>query len=904
MAAHCIQPSEHDSAFNIVDNQSEKRKKKRKKKKEPSYSVNGEVIWNDNIWDDNELTYYRRLREFWSTLCINDRIRIASLEKESVVLKMKEQQRITCNCDCCTQERREFEIDVEECFALYHDELIRVEMRNDYGERLSHMPLEECTLNDTEFVFYWSLSSDGHQICVNPELVEGGALFIDLLESSQYDEVDEDFYDRDFEDIQEATDDLTEVQLAWARLLVGRKFFQTFIARMFEERLLVAYREKLAYDKQQKLIAEEEEEERLKKERDENRQLARQRKRDRKKEQKKAAADRKKAEDDEIQKAEKLKLEKEILQKLDEDKKRKDKRRITRPLTTDCDDQSSNSSGSRSSSVERALMENIPEQAKLPECLKKKVPTPVNDNKKPPEVKVIAKPKPKENKAPVVIESPINIIPDVLKVNDNNNDSTKSKKRRRKKNNRKQDNVDSDIMMNNTNIPGSSSIIKKEESKTARAVLETTPSNMTTSSNRVSPPNITKAAPHALPNNTSPDHNKPVITRREQTPAPAPKFAKQSTKPPPKPLQERPIQIPIPPIKCAPRTNNVTVLPKNVTIKKTQSQVITTTTVASTAAPGYERSMNTVTVSSFVTMTTTQAMQILNSHVSSTSSLSSTTQSVWGNTSPISSLLSDPRTPMHKPRPEIDPGAVGTKTNAKQEEPRVPTPKAIGSERAAVGMERAIGSERAKILQKDALPLNGISESNCSPFATSNQPFFLGLQRILSSAKTTETSPGAIGANIFNSGPGDLKLGDFGSGFPSSWSTQQPSLWSSAQPNNMSVSSSLDSSNSSRSSPEVSSLWMQPPPSQTPPWNCAPIGTPKIPITPPPPNHQQQQNAAGMTIPGIIHIPRSLALQANPNLSPFQAFSGLDQRGVRQSWTPVQKLHAGFELRQEPMRPS
>jgi len=238
----------------------------------------------------------------------------------------------------------------------------------------------------------------------------------------------------------------------------------------------------------------------------------------------------------------------------------------------------------------------------------------------------------------------------------------------------------------------------------------------------------------------------------------------------------------------------------------------------------------------------------------------------------------------------------------------VPTPKAIGSERAAIGSERAaigseraaIGGERAKAIQKDALPMNGISETNCSPFATSNQPFFLGLQRILSSAKTTET--GAIGANIFNSGPGDLKLGDFGSGFPSSWSAQPPSLWSSAQPNNMSVSSSLDSSNSSRSSPEVSSLWMQPPPSQTPPWNCAPIGTPKVPITPPPPN--QQTNAAGMTIPGIIHIPRSLALQANPNLSPFQAFSGLDQRGVRQSWTPVQKLHAGFELRQEPMRPS
>ena len=899
MAAHCIQPNEHN-AVTIADSQSEKRKKKRKKKKEPSYSVHGEVIWNENIWDDNELTYYRRLREFWSTLCIDDRIQIASLEKDLVVLKMKEQQRITCNCDCCTQERREFEVDVEECFALYHDELIRMDMRNDYGDKLSQMPLEECTLNDTEFVFYWSLSSDGHQISVSPELVEGGALFIDLLESSQYDDVDEDFYDRDFEDIQEATDDLTEVQLAWARLLVGRKFFQTFIARMFEERLLVAYREKLAYDKQQKLIAEEEEEERLRKERDENRQIARQRKRERKKEQKKAVADRKKAETEECVKAEQKKVENQVIQKIEDEKKRKDKRRLTRTSNSNDanDDGSSHSSGSRCSSVERALMENVPEQAKLSECMKKKSLT-LTDKKIIEVIKSTVKLK-KENKPPLSLpivnghvtppkgSSKIDLVLDEKPM-----ELVKSnKKRRRKKNNKSKGDVDTEILANNTNIPGSSSIlpgsVKKDETvvpRTVRKVIETPMTkNITVGTNRVSPPNFTKAA--SAVQNPSPESPKISSTKRE-SPASNLKPVKVSPKAVPKPLYEKPIEIPIPQLKSVSKT-----APKNITIKKTQAQVITTTSVvASRAAPGYERSINSAIGAVVTTVTTTtQAMQILNAHYTSTAaSMGATTQSVWGNTSPIpiTSIASDSKTTPTKAKPpETEPS-----------EPRVPTPKAIGSERAA---DRAIGSERAKTFNKD-MPMNGIGDSsNCSPFSNSisNPQFFLGLQEILSTAKTSEKSSTEM---FFEN------MDDFSSSFPTSWTSSAP-LWSTTAPTVQQqdsavqpVSSSLDTSSSSRSSPEVNSLWMQQPPpsSQTPPWSCTAIGTgTKVPMTPPPlaQQQQQQQNSSSGPIPGIIHIPRSLA----PSLSPFQAFSGLDQRGVRQQWTP--KLHSGFEM--QPMRPS
>ena len=43
----------------------------------------------------------------------------------------------------------------------------------------------------------------------------------------------------------------------------GRRMFQIFAARMFEQRVLTAYREKVARERQQKLLEELEEESRL-----------------------------------------------------------------------------------------------------------------------------------------------------------------------------------------------------------------------------------------------------------------------------------------------------------------------------------------------------------------------------------------------------------------------------------------------------------------------------------------------------------------------------------------------------------------------------------------------------------------------------------------------------------------
>lgn len=50
------------------------------------------------------------------------------------------------------------------------------------------------------------------------------------------------------------------------RMEEGRRMFQIFAARMFEQRVLAAYREKVSQERQRKLLEELDEENRLKEE--------------------------------------------------------------------------------------------------------------------------------------------------------------------------------------------------------------------------------------------------------------------------------------------------------------------------------------------------------------------------------------------------------------------------------------------------------------------------------------------------------------------------------------------------------------------------------------------------------------------------------------------------------------
>jgi len=156
-----------------------------------------------------------------------------------------------------------------------------------------------------------SLTVKGDVLTVTDELLEnGGSKFFDLMmriAESRYhyqddfdamnafdDDDDED--DDDFDDLSEEDSDFLEEQ----RMEEGRRMFQMFAARMIEQRLLVAYREKAALEAQEQLIREEEEGERLTEERN---RLKREKEKERKKKRKQQKKAQKAADE-----AEKLKL--------------------------------------------------------------------------------------------------------------------------------------------------------------------------------------------------------------------------------------------------------------------------------------------------------------------------------------------------------------------------------------------------------------------------------------------------------------------------------------------------------------------------------------------------------------------------------------------------------------------
>ncbi|KAH7026592.1 salt tolerance down-regulator-domain-containing protein [Microdochium trichocladiopsis] len=65
-------------------------------------------------------------------------------------------------------------------------------------------------------------------------------------------EPDDDYASQDYDDEDEEEDTMTEEQ----RMEEGRRMFQIFAARMFEQRVLTAYREKVAKERQEKLLEE------------------------------------------------------------------------------------------------------------------------------------------------------------------------------------------------------------------------------------------------------------------------------------------------------------------------------------------------------------------------------------------------------------------------------------------------------------------------------------------------------------------------------------------------------------------------------------------------------------------------------------------------------------------------
>lgn len=106
----------------------------------------------------------------------------------------------------------------------------------------------------------------------------------------------------------------------------GRRMFQIFAARMFQQRVLTAYREKIARERQQRLIEEIEEENRLDVQREAKKQREAQRRKDKKRQQKLAKEEEKTRKETE-KAAEQAAAKAEQEKRLEEQRKKKEEQR-------------------------------------------------------------------------------------------------------------------------------------------------------------------------------------------------------------------------------------------------------------------------------------------------------------------------------------------------------------------------------------------------------------------------------------------------------------------------------------------------------------------------------------------------------------------------------------------------
>lgn len=64
-----------------------------------------------------------RIKEFWLSLNEKDRKGLVKIEKQTVLAKMKEQQKHSCSCTVCGRKRTAIEEELEVLYDAYYDEL-------------------------------------------------------------------------------------------------------------------------------------------------------------------------------------------------------------------------------------------------------------------------------------------------------------------------------------------------------------------------------------------------------------------------------------------------------------------------------------------------------------------------------------------------------------------------------------------------------------------------------------------------------------------------------------------------------------------------------------------------------------------------------------------------------------
>ncbi|GAW09809.1 MFS general substrate transporter [Lentinula edodes] len=92
----------------------------------PATSANGTKntsAHNSKIWSTSSVEERERIKEFWLGLGEEERRNLVKIEKDTVLRKMKEQQKHSCSCAVCGRKRNAIEEELEVLYDAYYEEL-------------------------------------------------------------------------------------------------------------------------------------------------------------------------------------------------------------------------------------------------------------------------------------------------------------------------------------------------------------------------------------------------------------------------------------------------------------------------------------------------------------------------------------------------------------------------------------------------------------------------------------------------------------------------------------------------------------------------------------------------------------------------------------------------------------
>ncbi|KAH0833887.1 salt tolerance down-regulator-domain-containing protein [Lanmaoa asiatica] len=78
---------------------------------------------NSKIWSTSKTEERERIKEFWLGLGEDERRDLVRVEKDTVLKKMKEQQKHSCSCAVCEKKRHAIEEELEVLYDAYYEEL-------------------------------------------------------------------------------------------------------------------------------------------------------------------------------------------------------------------------------------------------------------------------------------------------------------------------------------------------------------------------------------------------------------------------------------------------------------------------------------------------------------------------------------------------------------------------------------------------------------------------------------------------------------------------------------------------------------------------------------------------------------------------------------------------------------